>query len=184
MNLSRTMQSEVAELLRDWNGQDTLRDHPAFLRLIVWCDEHGKPFDEGGGDGEGFSALNLAHLGEYFCDETLRDYEGLNEAEPITRDERIAYMRNRLASWFEDDLDADVHPICLVLRVRGGNRSAFLGCRIRGYSFSGVECTWDGMFNSEDAYRLWLRERGYLTRIQEFDARDPEEKLRRAQDQD
>jgi hypothetical protein len=170
------VQKHVDRLLRLYDGSDRLNAHPSFHFVTSWCEVH--PDEAGlysGDTGASFIAVNPAGEKDLFTDDELREHLSLSEATPIRNDMRVSYVLRHLEKILEGvSMDADVHPTgCTIRLLSTKGREAFLGYELRGYSFSGVQLTWFGVFDGIDDLRADFQRRGFVTSVEECRALDP-----------
>jgi hypothetical protein len=169
------IQKHVDRLLKDFDHTDQLRAHPSFHFVASWCEVHSEEAGLHTGEtGDSFTAVHPETEADSFSDDELRDHLNLPDETTISDSQRVEYMRRHLAAILDGEtMDADVHPTGCTIRLRSTKgREACLGYEIRGYSFSGVEVTWLGVFASETALRENFKSRGFLTSIEECNALD------------
>ena len=94
-------------------------------------------------------------------DDDLADYQGIDIQE-ITNELRVEYARERLASE-ASDFDADCCPAFRAGTIRSSTGlDAWVFFSVTGYSFSGIEVSFEGVYPSEDSFRKGTRSMGYL----------------------
>jgi hypothetical protein len=169
------IQKHVDRLLRLYDGSQRLDAHPSFHFVTSWCEAHpdeaGLYSDE---TGDSFIAVDPAGEGDEFVDDEGRDRLSLSDDAPVTDAQRVSHIRSHLERILDGDaMDADVHPTGCTIRIRSTKgREAFLGYELRGYSFSGVEVAWLGLFDGIDDLRAFFRRRGFLTSVEDSRALD------------
>jgi hypothetical protein len=95
---------------------------------------------------DGDLAIPLRYLGTRLNDEDLRNAWELEPDAPITEEMRLKFARERLGLMAEDP-DFDFCPGVRPFRIeRADGQSAILAFGIRGYSFTGIEFEWYGVF--------------------------------------
>lgn len=94
-------------------------------------------------------------------DHSLAEYQGIDLQE-ITDQLRLEYARERLASE-ASDFDADICPAFLSGTISStGGLDAWVFFSVTGYSFSGIDVSFEGVHLSEESFRKVARNRGYL----------------------
>jgi hypothetical protein len=169
------IQKHVDRLVKALDDNDQLRAHPSLHFVASWCEVHSEEAGLYTGEtGDSFTAVHPDAEKDSFSDDQLRNRLDLADDAPVSDSQRVEYMRRYLTAILDGEtMDADVHPTGCTIRLRSTKgREACLGYEIRGYSFSGVEVTWLGVFSSESALREHFKSRGFLTSMEECDALD------------
>lgn len=105
--------------------------------------------------------ISLESLQSQFNDQYLSESEGI-EIEEINDSKRIDFARERIVVE-TSDFDSDFSPA-----FRGGiikstdELDAWIVFSVTGYSFSGIEISFEGFFTSEEAFRASERGGGDL----------------------
>ena len=94
--------------------------------------------------------LPIHYLQMHICVQGMIDMLGLKEAqlETVTDAERAKFARDRLRA-LQSDNDADRCPGFWIVPFTDGKSKIFMGFSVKGYSFSGVECSYEGVFLSK-----------------------------------
>ncbi len=107
------------------------------------------------------NGIELESLKSKFNDENLYESEGIELSEIADKD-RIKFARQEIISE-SIDFDSDVSPAFRMRIIKSSmGLDAWVIFAVTGYSFSGVEVSFQGVFVSEDAFRQSLRLQGYL----------------------
>ena len=108
-------------------------------------------------------ALNLEGWAEYkFSDSSLRDTEGLDEAESITDQMRVRHAREAL-SYAVENSDGDDSPSVHSFAIeRADGECAVLGCTVEIHGQYGPVPQWHGVFADKDDFYKYLRDAGFL----------------------
>ena len=108
-------------------------------------------------------ALNLEGWAEYkFSDSSLRDTEGLDEAESITDQMRVDYAREAI-SYAVENSDGDDSPSVHSFAIeRADGERAILGCTVEIHGQYGPVPQWHGVFADKDDFYKYLRDAGFL----------------------
>lgn len=108
-------------------------------------------------------ALNLEGWAEYkFSDSSLRDTEGLDEAESITDQMRVDYARAAISDAVEQSDGYDSPSVHSFPIERKDGKQAILGCTVEIHGQTGPVPQWHGVFADKEAYYRYLRETGFL----------------------
>jgi hypothetical protein len=170
------VQKHIDRLLRLFDGNDRLENHPSFHFVTSWCEAHPEEAALYTGEaGDSFIAVHPSGEQDVFTDDDLRKHLSLPDRAVITNDMRLSYIHDHLEKILDGQTtDTDVHPVGCTIRMRSTKgREAFLGYELRGYSFSGVQLTWLGVFEGIDDLRTAFRARGFVTSVEECRALDP-----------
>lgn len=126
------------------------------------------------------NSIDLASIECRLNDNDLADHLGV-ESDQITDNNRIDYARDLIVSQ-TSDFDADFSPA-----YRGGVIQSSSGVEalvvysVTGYSFSGIDISFEGVFSSEEYFRETTRSKNrYLT----DEIRSPEETKKYITDED
>jgi hypothetical protein len=121
----------------------------SLAELISYIDQ-SDIYDHGDHVGVG---LPLHYLRTYLCDEGMAEMLELEEEQVrrMSEAEKAKFARERLESLVADS-DADVCPGYWLMRITDGKDSFCLGYSVVGYSFSGIEWSFEGAFLSEEDY--------------------------------
>jgi hypothetical protein len=108
-------------------------------------------------------ALNLEGWAEYkFSDSSLRDTEGLDEAESITDQMRVDYAREAI-SYAVENSDGDASPSVHSFPIeRADGERAVLGCTVEIHGQYGPVPQWHGVFADKNDFYKYLRDVGFL----------------------
>jgi len=108
-------------------------------------------------------ALNLEGWAEYkFSDSSLRDTEGLDEAESITDQMRVRHAREAI-SYAVENSDGDDSPSVHSFAIeRADGECAVLGCTVEIHGQYGPVPQWHGVFADKDDFYKYLRDAGFL----------------------
>jgi len=108
-------------------------------------------------------ALNSEGWAEYkFSDSSLRDTEGLDEAESITDQMRVDYAREAI-SYAVKNSDGDASPSVHSFPIERADRErAVLGCTVEIHGQYGPVPQWHGVFADKDDFYRHLRAAGFL----------------------
>ena len=120
-------------------------------------------------------ALNLEGWAEYkFSDSSLRDTEGLDEAESITDQMRVDYAREAISYAVENsDGDASLSVHSFPIERADGER-AVLGCTVEIHGQYGPVPQWHGVFAENDDFYRHLRAAGFLFHSEADEINDAE----------
>jgi hypothetical protein len=174
-NLQRTVDAMVLAAL---NGGSPRPD--GLDKVSVWAEDNPDESGFNSGVYDSFLALpRLSHIREAFFGDNLRDEANLSDDAAITDTERILFMRRVLIGVFEEGMgDADHEFSCSAVPLRStSGHTAVLGYGVTGYSFTGVETRWFGLFTDTNAFRQSLIQLGWMTGIAEFDGLSSASKL-------
>jgi len=81
--------------------------------------------------------VSYSTLKFWLNDSNLCDRDGIGH-EIVTDKMRLRYAQEMLKS-IPMDLDADIHPVLLIVGIRFGRRTIVSGWGLSGYSFSGID---------------------------------------------
>jgi hypothetical protein len=107
--------------------------------------------------------LDFEGWAEYkFCDSSLRDTEGLDEAESITDQMRVDYAREAI-SYAVENSDGDASPSVHSFPIeRADGERAVLGCTVEIHGQYGPVPQWHGVFADKNDFYKYLRDAGFL----------------------
>lgn len=107
--------------------------------------------------------LNLEGWAEYkFSDSSLRDFEGLDEAETITDQMRVDYARAAISGAVEQNEGYDSPSVHSFTIEREDGERAVLGCIVEIHGQYGPVPKWHGVFADKDDFYKHLRKAGFL----------------------
>jgi hypothetical protein len=107
--------------------------------------------------------LNLERWTEYkFSDSSLRDTEGLDEAEAITDQMRVDYAREAISYSVENSEGDDSPSVHSFPIDRDDGERAILGCTVEIHGQYGPVPQWHGVFADKDDFYRHLRAAGFL----------------------
>ena len=120
-------------------------------------------------------ALNLEGWAEYkFSDSSLRDTEGLDEADSITDQMRVDYAREAI-SYAVENSDGDASPSVHSFPIeRADGERAVLGCTVEIHGQYGPVLQWQGVFAENDDFYRHLRAAGFLFHSEADEINDSE----------
>ena len=107
--------------------------------------------------------LDFEGWAEYkFSDSSLRDTEGLDEAESITDQMRVDYAREAI-SYAVENSDGDASPSVHSFPIeRADGERAVLGCTVEIHGQYGPVPQWHGVFADKNDFYKYLRDAGFL----------------------
>ena len=142
--LSNSRLPEGLADLQEWLGTDGWDD-----LLAAWFNED--------------IVLNLEGWAEYkFSDPSLRDAEGLDEAEAITDQMRVDYAREAICYAVENSESDDSPSVHSFPIKRDDGECAVLGCTVEIHGQYGPVPQWHGVFADKDDFYRHLRAAGFL----------------------
>lgn len=107
------------------------------------------------------NGVALESLKSKFNDENIYEIEGI-ELSKISDQDRIKFARQEIISE-SIDFDSDTSPAFRMRIIKSSmGLDAWVIFTVTGYSFLGVEVSFQGVFVSEDAFRQSVRLQGYL----------------------
>ena len=107
------------------------------------------------------NGISLDSLQSRFNDQNLSESEGV-ELDEITDESRIDFARERIVVE-SSDFDSDFSPAFRGGIIKSTNGfDAWIVFSVTGYSFSGIDISFEGVFTSEDAFRNSVRKGGAL----------------------
>jgi len=107
--------------------------------------------------------LNLGGWAEYkFSDSSLRDTEGLDEAEAITDQMRVDYAREAINYAVENSEGNDNPSVHSFPIEREDGARAVLGCTVEIHGQYGPVPQWHGVFADKNDFYKYLRSAGFL----------------------
>lgn len=107
------------------------------------------------------NGISLDNLQSRFNDQNLSESEDI-ELDEITDESRIDFARERIVVE-SSDFDSDFSPAFRGGIIKSTNGfDAWIVFSVTGYSFSGIDISFEGVFTSEDAFRKSVRKGGTL----------------------
>lgn len=98
----------------------------------------------------------------FFSDAELRAYEGLDKAEELSNDVRVAYARERITEWSEDD-DGYTYPSVHSFSISGRDgQTAVVGYLVEIHGQGGPAPVYCGLFKDADSFSEHLRGLGMV----------------------
>jgi hypothetical protein len=158
----------IEHLLSNSRLPEGLADLQEWLGTDGWDDLLGAWINED-------IVLNLEGWAEYkFSDTSLRDAEGLDEAEAITDQMRVDYAREAISYAVENSESDDSPSVHSFPIERDDGECAVLGCTVEIHGQYGPVPQWHGVFADKDDFYRHLRAAGFLFHTEADEITDAE----------
>ncbi len=170
----------VDALLTRFDGRDPLVDDPQFIELTEWLAERAEESGLFDPDGPTITPIDPTAETANLSDELL--LESLDDPDDVLIDDdrRVAFVTAHLRDLVTGEIavDGNYHPACGLEPLRASDGTvALIGFGIRGYSITGIELEWFGLFEDRAAFVRSLRERGWLLEVDDVERLGREAKL-------
>jgi hypothetical protein len=155
----------IDQVIGRFDGRDPMADDLEFVELTEWLADRAE--DLGVFDSETptitpiIPEAETANLSDELLAESLDDPEDVL----IDDDRRVAFVTAHLRDLIGGEIavDGNYHPACGLARLQATDgRVAWVAYGVRGYSITGIEVDWYGLFAGRDAFTSHLKGRGWL----------------------
>ena len=163
-----------------FDGHDPLADDRTFVELTDWLADRADELGVFDPDEPTISPIIPEAETANLSDELL--LESLDDAEDVLvgDDRRVAFVTAHLRDLVTGEIavDGDYHPACGMAQLRASDgKVAWVAYGVRGYSITGIEIDWFGLFASRDAFISYLKRRGWLLDLEDVERLSREQRL-------
>ena len=170
----------VDRLVARFDGTDPLATDPGLIELGEWLEDARDDLTEHWDGEPSFAPIIPEAETANLSDQILAESREETEEVVIDDDARVEFVTRHLRDLLTGEVapDGDYHPACGFRRLRASDgRTVLIAYGLRGYSFSGTQLEWLGLFESPDRFRARQRRAGWLFDLGDLEAMSRERKL-------